>query len=271
MAPANVAVAAPVAAARAESATPAGPRDLGRAKAGEWMAAIFGDRYDAKARRALTGSADEGFNALSFVAAAQLEAGRVAVIVNGTPADAAGAEQASHAEGGDMHVFVLRSAGAGWQVSDRYENVANLGSHGHFGAVKWIALAPGKPGFIVSSGGVWQGYEILSADIFALAGGVQALGSFNEHSGNSGACGPEADECWDIGGKISVAPAVPGQAGAQYADLVVDFTGERYKVTEDAKGGLEKHHIADVKQTARYRFDGKAYKLVAGENPVPGV
>lgn len=159
---------------------------------------------------------------------------------------------------------MLRRAGQAWTVAERSENLAELGSSGHMAGARWVALGPGKTGFIVSSGGIWQGYLISVADVFELGNEVHGLGSFHEAGSNGGACGPETDECWDIDSRIRF-DATAQHAG--YHDILVDFTGKRATLGDDRNAG---HVETPVRQTARYRFDGKAYALAAGTNPVPG-
>lgn len=234
------------------------------------MRAIFGDGYRRLTRDALSvveSDGVEGNYLMTYEDCAELGDGRVAVIVNGLLSDENGSDFAGHSTPGMLNVYVMRRQGGGWKVLERHENVATLGSEGHFSEVRWIGLGPGKPGFIVYSGGTWQGYSISVADIFELGNGVRPLGNFNQASDNIGACGPETDECWDIRSTIRVAGT---GLHAGYPDLLADFQGKRYTVTETADKGVE-HLESTVRQTARYRFDGKAYQLVEGTNPAPGV
>jgi hypothetical protein len=261
--PAKTVAAPPVPAA----ASPA-PRALDDKRAPEIMRAIFGDRYDTAAGSAIPGADDDSEAAgmlMTFVAAATLPDGRVGVVVNGAPADENGNDASGHATMGTLHVYVLRRGGLAWPVAERHENLAELGSSGHMTGARWVALGPGKTGFIVSSGGIWQGYLISVADVFELGNEVHSLGSFHEAGSNEGACGPETDECWDIGSRIRF-DATAQHAG--YHDILVDFTGKRSTLGDDKNAG---HVETPVRQTARYRFDGKAYALTAGTNPVPDI
>lgn len=252
----------------APAAAPPAPQELDGKRKPEIMRAIFGDRYNAATGSAIP-SADDDSEAsgmlMTFVAAATLPDGRVGVVVNGAPADENGNEASGHATAGTLHVYVLRRAGPAWTVAERHENVAELGSSGHMTGARWVAFGPGKTGFIVSSGGIWQGYMISVADVFELGNEVRSLGSFHEAGSNEGACGPETDECWDIESRIRF-DAAAQRAG--YHDILVDFTGKRASLGGDRNTG---HIETPVRQTARYRFDGKAYALVAGTNPVPGI
>jgi hypothetical protein len=243
------------------------PRALDNKREPEIMRAIFGNRYDATARSAIPVDDDSEANGMlmTFVAAATLPDGRIGVVVNGAPADENGNDVSDHATAGTLHVYVLQRAGQTWTVAERHENVAEMGSDGHMTKARWVALGPGKTGFIVSSGGMWQGYSISDADVFELGNDMRSLGSFHEAGSNEGACGPETDECWDIDSRIRFDAAA--QHGG-YSDILVDFTGKQAKLVDGKNAG---HVETPVRQTARYRFDGKAYALVAGSNPVPGI
>lgn len=248
--------------------TAVGPQALDDKRNPEIMRAIFGDHYDTAARSALpAGDDDSDANGMrmTLVAAAVLPDGRVGAIVNGAPADENGNDISVHATGSMLNVYVLRRSGQAWTVAERHENVTELGSSGQMTGARWVTLGPGKTGFIVSSGGIWQGYMISVADVFELGDGVRSLGSFHESGSNDGACGPETDECWDIESRIRF-DAAAQQAG--YHDILVDFTGKRASLGDDRNAGRIE---TPVRQTARYRFGGKTYALVTGTNPVPGI
>jgi len=177
-------------------------------------------------------------------------------------------EFASHGTGGILNVYVLRRAGSVWTVAARHEGVDSLGSNGYLGSARWETLGPGKSGFLVSSGGIWQGYSVSGADVYELGTTVRHLGGFQEASDSAGACGPELEECWNVDGDIRFADEAQGSG---YRDILVDFKGKHYTVSEGRDGKEVTHLKSTVRQTARYRFDGKAYVLHAGANPVPSV
>lgn len=52
---------------------------------------------------------------------------------------------------------------------------------------------------------------------------------------------------------------------------LVDFKGKRYRAVENEYGKQVKQDEVVIRQSARYRFDGKEYVLVSGENAVPGL
>ncbi len=237
----------------------------------ELMQAVFADAYkpaNKKATATLVIDSAEMLFVMTPVASTQLPDGRVVLIVNGAPAADDGSEMASHVSSGVLNVYLLQRAGEHWKVLQRHESVDELGSEGFIGSVKWVTLGPGKPGFIVSNGGVWQGYSISHAAIYELGAEVRSLGSFKEASTNEGGCGPTTDECWDVKGDIRFA-AEPQASG--YNDIVVNFADKRFNVTEEKNGDLAVHTKSDTTSSARYHFDGKEYILASGANPVPDI
>jgi hypothetical protein len=235
------------------------------------MRAIFGDDYhveDGAAVAEIEDGDNAGYWRMTLYATKQLRDGRTAVVVNGTPSDENGADNAAHASPGMLNVYTLRQTDGAWQVIERHQDVDTMGSSGNIGVIKWVTLAPGKTGIVVSSGGTWFGSTIAIAEIFDLDHGLRSLGGFAELSSNEGGCMPETKDCWGVEGTIGT---VPASRAEDYRDIVVNFKGKHFRVTEDAKGDLVEHPTRTVRQTARYHFNGKEYVLVSGENPVPPI
>ena len=235
------------------------------------MQTIFGAKYravDGAALAVIEDGEDAGYWRMTLYSAKELPDGRIAVVVNGAPSDENGADNAAHASPGMLNVYTLRRAAGAWQVIERYQDVSTMGSSGNIGAVKWIVLGLGKTGIVVSPGGTWFGSTIANAEIFDLDHGMRSLGGFAELSSNAGGCLPETKDCWDVGGKIGTVLASHAE---DYRDIVVDFSGKHFRVTENASGNQVEHLTRTVRQTARYRFNGKTYVLVSGENPVPEI
>lgn len=244
---------------------------LGKQVEGALMQAIYEEEYDAATGAALTSilaDGDYGDYLMKLVSANTLPDGRTVVIVNGAPSDEEGTDLSAHASGGMLNVYVASFQEGAWTVLERYENLDLTGSNGSIGSIKWVALAPGKQGFILSSGGVWQGSAMRLAAIYDLGEGVRYLGGFKEMSSNAGACTPDAPECWEVGSTMRFVAAAPASA---YRDVLVEFTEKRYTVSEDAKGDVVEHPSAPVRHTMRYRFDGKQYVPASGVNPVPDI
>lgn len=247
------------------AAAVAPPQALDRERSPEIMRALFGAACDAAGESAHATVKIDGADtnvAMTLVSAATLPDGRVAAIVNGEP------EFASHGSAGILNVFLLRREQSGWTVVQRHTNAARLGPYGNIGSATWAALGTGRPGFILSWGDMGQGYSIDLADVFEIGNGILHRGQIKEGSSNGGACTPDEKECWTVEGRIRLAPDVQPNG---YRDILVDFAGKRYTLEADSNGADVEHVVANVNQTARYRFDGKAYALTAGTNPVPDI
>ena len=235
------------------------------------MQSIFGDDYDPEAGRALAVVRDQGADKwflMTLESSTDMADGRTVAAVNGRPSNEDGADAVTHV-GGMLNLYVLRRVGTDWEVVERHENLGTLGSWGDFGSVEWVSLGLGKPGFIVRSGDSGQGYYYEDVSVFELGKEVRRLGGFPKSSNNGGACAPDdVRECWDIDSTIRFADSPPGGA---YRDILVDFTGKHYTVTEGKDGHDVEHLKSSVRQTARYHFDGKEYVLVSGTNPVSDI
>lgn len=266
--------------AAAVPAAPASPAAMPLAKLSKQegdvlMQAIFAQRYQADKGYAVAEidvkdapASATGFYQMTLLSAQPLADGRMAVIINGCPADEQGNSAASHASAGMLNVYVLQPDGQSWKVVERRENAASFGSSGMIGSARWVMLAANKPGFIISTGGTWQGYTISVAEIFDLDG-VLALGAISEMSSSAGACAPEmADACWDVSGELRF---VDSPTPSPYRDVAVDFIDKRFIVTEGQGGNFVEHLKSSTRKAARYHFNGKEYVLVFGENPVPGI
>lgn len=255
---------------------PAASLEGQKALVDELMQAVFGDRYQAERGNAVIemddgeGKGNTKLYAVTAVAVTRLDDGRTVLVANASDSNEAGEDLSAHATSGVLNVYLLtRGSGGPWQVLERHERVDELGSHGSIGSVAWAMVGPGRPGFVVSSGGTWQGDTILGGSVYDLADGVRSLGGYSEHSDNSGTCMPETKDCWDVDGAARFVAREGGQPGP-YWDIVVDYTGKHYTISETADDKETEHLKSTIKQAARYRFDGKVYKIVAGSDPVQG-
>lgn len=251
----------------------------------EMMQAVFGKQFRPASNDAVADLPDikqrtrRSPHLISGVALQKLEDGTMALITNAQLLDPAGNPMDSHASSGLLGVYLLKNTGSDWQVQKKHENVAELGSHGSFGEVDFVTLAPGRPGIVVHSGGTWQGYTVEDISLFDLtADSLRDLSgeSILFHSDSEGGCGPETEECWNISGKYSFVPAKPG---VPYQDLLIDFTGEKSVLANQGSAAAAASQAASaddserksskINSRARYAWDGKQYRLVEGENPVP--
>lgn len=273
-APASASASAAMASAKPMS-VPEPARSLEQQKplADALMQALFGERYQAGRGSAVIEMADgeghTGLYAVKPLALRHLDDGRTVLVANASESNEAGEDLSAHASSGVLNVYLLKRDGAAWTVLGRHERVDELGSSGFIGSVSWVLVGPGRPGFIVSSGGTWQGSTLLGGSVYDLSEGVRSLGGFSEHFDNGGACLPgETDDCFEVDGAARFVDA--GQPGP-YWDIQVDYTGKHYTLTETADGKEVEHVKSTIREMGRYRFDGKIYKMVAGSDPVPGI
>jgi len=240
--------------------------------ADDLMRAIFGDSYQPARGMAVAeiegGHEDSDWYALTLVATTTLPDGRTVAIVNGAPTDEQGSDMTGHVSPGLLNVYLLRREGGRWAVVTRSEGLDERGTFGSIGAVSWVQLGPDRPGFLVSGGGTWQGSTVSGSSVYDLADGGRSLGGFGDHSDNAGACVPGMDDCWDVSG---AARFVDGGHPGPYWDIRVDFTGKHYTLIQAGDGRQPEHVKSVVKQSALYRFDGNAYKIVAGVEPLPDI
>ena len=247
------------------------------------MRAVFGKDYRDDSDDALADlpDPDKHIDKLSYVVSAVshklLPDGRAILVANAETANTEGTAESAHASPGLLNVFFLAPKGqpgdGQWQVVKRLENIAGLGSSGQLGEVHWVTLGANKPALAISHGYTGQVYTITQLALFEIGDGkVSALdGGIDLYSDNMGACGPDTDECWMVDGKWRFAAARDGGA---YDDLLIDFKGasEKIKPGITVKPDEDPPRIATpLNGHARYGYDGKAYKLVEGKNPVPGV
>lgn len=231
------------------------------------MRAIFEDAYDPAKERALVVEG-EFRTLMTLTSGIKLTDGRTVAIVNGVDADEDGNDIGGYATPGTLNVYFLKRSDKGWEVLERREDVAQVGVRGDIGGVEWVTLGPGKQGFILGSGGMWQGYLLATADLFALDDETRHLGAFRTMSDSSGACTAESEDCWSVEADIRFdTTAQPGG----YADMLFDYHGKHYRVSEGKDGKQVEHLTSTVKQTARWRFDGKEYVLVSGTDPMPEI
>lgn len=243
------------------------------------MRAVYGENYRAVSGDALAElpNPDDRSSPMNFVvspvAHTVLPTGETVLVANAEFAAEDGTAQSAHANGGLLNVYLMRQEEGQWKILKRHENVATLGSHGQLGTVQWVTLAKDKPGLAVLSGGTWQGYTVENLAVFDLTANImrELTGEhISIHSDSDGGCDPEGEgECWSVTGKWRFEPA---KAAADYDDIVIDFSGQTSKGAAASKGQPATPRVENkVTGKARYAYDGKAYKLVEGANPVPGV
>jgi len=228
------------------------------------MIELFHGEYDLNS--ALIGIGpytNRDFYLVSPISAVELPDGRVIMVTNGTPTNAARADLVSHSTEGVLNVYIMRFEQGRWKVVARHEDIASMGADGHIGEVRWVTVGPNLPGFIVSSGGTEQGVRTTQATIFALDNGVRELGGFPQSFSFSGECPQEAGgDCENVDSSIEF---VTGSKQQAYGDVIVHFWSSVRQVIEG-----KTVEVSTPSESARYQFDGETYRLIEGSNPVSG-
>lgn len=244
------------------------------------MAVVFGPAYRAAQDDAVADLPDPAqpgrklHMVLSAVDMQALPSGDTVLVVAGQHANAAGEADSSHADGGYLGLYLLRQEAKQWRLVRRHDNVANLGSSGNIGELRWIELAAGKPGIAILHGGMWQGYGITLLSLFdpAATRVSDLAGDLPVQSDNEGACGPSTRKCWQAEAKWGFEPAA---APGGYDDLVLTFTGEEKTArTAPATPNLNEdveREVRPLNGTARYVYERGAYRLRDGANLIPRI
>ncbi len=233
------------------------------------MKIVFGDKFRQDRQFAIADMPDGRDSGkresylIQAVAHKQLDDGRMILLTNSQMHDEQGQIVSGHGSPGILSVFAFAKHGQAWQVEKRHEHIAELGSDGRFGLPQWVRLGGGKPGMVIHSYFTGQGQFIDGIALFKLGvDKIEQLGTevIPLESDNDGACLDETEKCWHVEGKYHFAA---GDNPLGFDDLVLDFKG--YESTLPEKKGKARVKKT-VKGSARYRFDGKAYALLAGEN-----
>lgn len=244
----------------------------------ELMRAVFGERFDAKQRVAVSTLKDAAQSeryAINAVSHYGLPSGDMLLVANADQADESGEAMGTHAASGLLNVYVLRKENGRWRLIKRHEAIDELGSSGNIGTAQWVSLGKGRTGLAMLHGGTWQGATITLLSLYDVtAGDVLALTNEPIHiHSDSGPCSGQK-ECWDITGNWKFVPASgtgtnkASNANNDFDDLVIEFSGQR-QVTPPGEG--QKATTDSVRGKARYRFDGMQFKLIEGRNLVPGL
>ncbi|KQV84867.1 hypothetical protein ASD15_06860 [Massilia sp. Root351] len=247
------------------------------------LKALFGDYATAKDGGVVATLNDpdqpgsQGLYLLSRVASTVLPGGETVLVFNGEACNEAGEAQTAHATPGLLSFFLLKQEQGAWRVLRRHENVAALGSFGNVGTLSWVALAPGKVGLAAEHGGTWQGYTSLFLALIDVSD-PQPRDLMGEEAqvlaDTEGACGGRVAECWDVRARWRI---LQPAAGARYGALAMDFDGEQRVATPASLAAADADADEDnvvrttkrIGGSARYVYDGKAYKLASGANPIP--
>lgn len=206
-----------------------------------------------------------------------LPSGLVVFVANAQDADAKGNSMAMHPSPGSLLIYILHHEKKGWVVERRVDEFDSFGSFGDIGKTQWVKLGPNKTGLAILHGDTAQGATITYVSLYDVTDGhIRRLdkGGIEFESDNQGACGP-ASNCWEIHTRMSF---VAGRTQADYDDLLLTFSGNRSEPLVDVSNVDDETDPETIERketpltgSARYHFNGEFYKLIEGENIVPGV
>jgi hypothetical protein len=223
------------------------------------MRAVFGARYlkDGQTLAELPTPEDKSKlrrYALAPLASELLASGETVLVAQATWADERDEGEAVLA-GPLINVFVLRETGGKWTVVRRHHNIVYRGYGPRPGSVLFTALGPQRQALAIASLDLDEGCHAGALHLYDLADNrLRDLANIANEM-------VDTPDCNGIGMKKAVSVtstwhlAPQKKAGQIYDDLVMVFKTEKFGV-------------AATKVTARYAYDGKAFKLVAGENPL---
>lgn len=245
------------------------------------MRAVFGSQYRPDKGDALAPMPDvdnPGTRSplvLSGVQSTQLPSGETVLVVAGEQVDENGNANSAHGSPGYLSLYLLRLENGQWNVLRRHENIAQLGSHGSIGMLKWVALGPGKTGLAAEHGMTGQGTTIMQLSLFDPAAEKVADltgDGLQIHYDDEGGCSEMRERCASADAKWQLDAAAPAQT---YYDLVLDIETTDRVAKPGAMDAGPKDGADDIERdeqksrmSARYGFvDGK-YRLREGKNPM---
>jgi hypothetical protein len=199
-----------------------------------------------------------------------------------------GVRDDSYASGAWLGAYFFRRDATGWLLDKRVDGVDYLGVAGSYGDTSVVRIGADEFGVVLTGGGCWQGFCGTWASVYGVAPGrIATYASTVPVDGNnlgaSGDCemalqqtgaakgaaasdtdvvvGTDASNppaCFDIGGKLTLAPGSDGGS-----EMRIRFDGVESTNTDDGTRSRQIH------QTAVYRLQGGKYVLSSGHNPVP--
>ena len=235
------------------------------------MKAAFGNSYREHTQDAVVALSDIDNRSLRQryvvqpIDARLIDQEQAVLVLNGQIAGRHDEVFSSHAQAGLLTIVFFKRHNEQWEVVKRQENIAALGSFGSIGDVKWTMLGPTTPGLLVLHGNTGQGYSFTQLAIFDLTASPMTDLSGEPiliHSDNDGMCDRQRHDCWDVSANWQF---VSTDKNKSHGDLILTFSGFKPASEKNPTRTIE------VKQTARYTFDGKSYRLIQGNNPVPPV
>ena len=220
----------------------------------------------------------------------QIAANRVVLIASGTPTDALGNINASHASAGFLNAYWLEKRGDHWVRTRAQDKFAWEGFFGQVGSVHDVEFGFNAKGFSVENGSCWQGAcvayvaiyriealrvskvlsEVVSSDNLGATVACEALlqsksgGAFTEEEFS------EALGCYAIRGVWRFQKT---KNPINDIEMIFDgFSVDTLKVEQVTNLGRPDKLVYQVKmkplhEKLRYRYVQDRYELIQGNNP----
>lgn len=242
------------------AAAPAPPAAKAQPSKDTLMQAVFGSRYrpDGETLADLPTLEDRKKvrrYALTPLATELLPSGEMVLLAQAIFADERGDEGEAVLNGPLVNVFLLRETGGKWVVVKRHHNIVYRGYGTRPGSVLFTRLGQDRHGLAIATvnldegcnSGVLHLYDLQDTPLRDLAGMTNLQTDTPDCNGIGMKQASSVTSTWHL--------APPKVAGALYDDLVMVFKTEKFGK-------------AATKVSARYAYDGKTYRLVAGANPL---
>jgi hypothetical protein len=164
-------------------------------------------------------------------------------------------------------VYLLREVAGKWTVVKRHPNIAYRGFDERRGSVLFPMLGKDMPGLALASGTNDEGcfsnaihlFDLRDDPLRDLTGTGIPTGSSTTKSCGGTDLKPndETNASWYL---------APPKKPSAYSDIVMTFITE-ITIMSSAEENAKKSVISK-KNSARYAYDGKLYKLVTGDSPI---
>lgn len=164
-------------------------------------------------------------------------------------------------------IYLLREVAGKWTVEKRHPNIAYRGFDERPGSVLFPMLGKDMTGLALASGSNDEGcfsnsihlFDLRDDPLRDLTGAGISTGSSTTKSCGGTDLKPneETNATWYL---------APPKKPSAYSDIVMTFITETTIMSSEEENA--KKSIIRKKDSARYAYDGKLYKLVTGDSPI---